>query len=596
MRLNKVIWMVLAFMFIATAKSYYMPEIEIKAAVLENGDMKIEESRTYSFKGKFTWADYKLVLAGDQQIKDFKLSGDNISYSQDNSEDQGTYYIENADKYFYLKWFYSARNETKTFRIEYTLTNAVNLYEDITELYYKFIGEANPAWVHHVKIEISLPQFAEFGDVQAWAHGPLNGTVNFVNGKIVLSVDDLAQKQYVEARILFPVDWITQPQREAQGLQKGRIVAEESDYSEWANEQRRMAVIEQQLQQERDEEAKDVVLVVLMISAALFVFLYSKYGRSFNVSYNQKSDPNIPRDKHPALLNVFYYNKTVGSGALSTTLFELARKNYISIANDENHQKKWYESDQPVTITLKRPKWTSEKAGLLDFENDLIDFLFNQVAGGSDTVTSKQLKKASSKMQKWFRSWQKTVKAHLDNEPYYEKQSIKGTVISAVVMLIITILSMIAGINYSKVAFVAFAGGLLFFILSFSILRYTPGTKELRNKIIAFRNYLKKFDSGNMQTGTGFNYISDYFLMAIAFGLGKKKIDAIVSVIPLDQQRALFPWFIYASANSSPADFASAMSSVVNVAATSVSSAAGAGGGMSGGGGAGGGGAAGGAG
>jgi len=352
--------------------------------------------------------------------------------------------------------------------------------------------------------------------------------------------------------------------------------------------------MDEQKQLENNARAYDLAMPIGLFVIIVFVFLYWRYGRGFEVNYTQKTDPNIPDDNHPALLSCLYFNKNVSGNTLSTTLFYLAQKGILLIEKDESSTKKWYDSAEPVIIKLNREEWQKKKSALEDFENDLVEFLFDTIAKDSDQLSSKQMKKASRKMQKWFSKWQKMVKSHLKEQPYFDRESIKGAIINASAALVIIVLSLIIIISLGPNGLYAFIPAVIILPLSFSILRFTPETKLLKKKLSALRNYLKSFGTSSYQPSL-LHKINDYFLFSIALGLGKKYTGNILKDVSADEQAILFPWFIY-GAGGSPADFASTINSVVSATATSVSSAAGTGGGMAGGAGAGGGGAAGGAG
>jgi uncharacterized membrane protein len=88
------------------------------------------------------------------------------------------YVIEYQDKY-YLKWFYNAKDESKTFRLSYVVENATTLHQDVAELYWKIIGndwEVNQA---NIDAALTLPNGIPDNEIQAWAHGP-NGTVSIL--------------------------------------------------------------------------------------------------------------------------------------------------------------------------------------------------------------------------------------------------------------------------------------------------------------------------------------------------------------------------------------------------------------------------------
>jgi uncharacterized membrane protein len=594
--MKKYILVIVALVFCSPqlyAKSWHFNSIHIKATVHPDGSMHVSESRSYHFNGKFSWADYHLSVP-DQNVVDFKLSDNFGTYLESDNEEKGTYYKETVANQFYCKWFYQARNETRTFVLDYTISNVVTVYNDVAELYWKFIGESNPAWVDTVSIAIFLPQNdAPFSDVKAWAHGPLWGNVMLPHDHVLLTINDLTQNQYVEARVIFPPQWLSSG-KIIRRLKAGEILAEEKAFAEQANRERQQAIMDEQKRADNNARAYDLAMPMGFCTIILFVFLYWRYGRGFQVNYTQKIDPNIPDDNHPALLSSFYFNKNVSGATLSTALFYLAQKGILLIEKDENSTKKWYDNAEPVIIKLDREKWLTQKSTIEDFENNLIEFLFDTLANGSDELNSKQMKKASRKMHKWFSKWQKMIEGHLKQQPYFESESIKGAIINASVALVIIVLSLIIIISLGPNGLYAFIPGVIIFPLSFSILRFTPETKLLKKKLTALRNYLKSFATSSYQPSLQ-HKISDYFLFSIALGLGKKYTGNILKDVSVDDQAILFPWFIY-GAGGSPADFASTINSIVSATATSVSSAAGAGGGMAGGAGAGGGGAAGGAG
>jgi len=575
------------------AKSWHFESIHIKATVLPDGSMHVNEARSYDFRGKFRWADYSLSGLENQKILNFKLRDELNSYAENDSEESGTYFIEKAGNQFYTKWHYQARNEVKTFYLDYTITNVIKTYNDVAELYWKFVGENNPGWADSVSIEISMPEDVSFSEVKAWAHGPLWGNIKFVHKKVLLTIAKLKEKQYVEARIIFPPQWVSGSTVIGGSMEK-KIQTEEKEFAEQANRERQRAIIEEQEKIEKNKQAYDMALPLGIFVIIIFIYLFWKFGRGFETTYTQKMDTNIPRDKHPALLNCVYFNNNVTGSTLSTALFYLAQKGILTIENDENTPKKWYDSGDPIIINLQRETWQKQKSGLLDFEDNLLEFLFSTVSNGAEQVTSKQMKKASSKMQKWFRKWQKLIKVHLKESPYFERESIKGSIINASVSIVVLVLAIIILVSYGKNGLWAFIPAIISSFLSLTILRFTPETKLLKKKLTALRKYLKTFGTSSYEASTS-HKINNYFLFAIALGIGKKSTENILKNVAVDEQLILFPWFVHGG-SAGPADFASAINSVVSAAGTSVSSAAGAGGGMSGAGGAGGGGAAGGAG
>jgi len=82
------------------AKSYSIDQIDIIAEVLENGSLQITESRTYTFRGSYKWADYQLPLDRLGDVELFSLKEGSQNYYQSNDELPGSYFIETKNNTF----------------------------------------------------------------------------------------------------------------------------------------------------------------------------------------------------------------------------------------------------------------------------------------------------------------------------------------------------------------------------------------------------------------------------------------------------------------------------------------------------------------
>ncbi|MEJ2634506.1 MAG: DUF2207 domain-containing protein, partial [Calditrichia bacterium] len=234
---------------------------------------------------------------------------------------------------------------------------------------------------------------------------------------------------------------------------------------------------------------------------------------------------------------------------------------------------------------------------LLDFEKSLIDFIFTDLEPENGEVDIKAFTKHSTMVRKWFQDWKKLLKPYYEDVKMWDKPSIRGTVISIIISILVIAGGILVITYLGDPGFIAIFAGIICFGLSFTILRYTPDIREKRNKWEALRRYLKKYLFVNDMNTGWLSQIQIYLIYALAFGVGNKAIEKLLAQVPAEQQRTYFPWYYYAAgAHASPVEFAHAVSSMVSIASSSMSSSSGAGGGASGGGGGGGGGASGGAG
>lgn len=579
------------------AKSYTLQRVEIRAEILPDGSLRIEEARTYRFRDRFRWADYRLPLDPTKlgTVKDFSLREGESLYQPTSDEEPGTYQLQLSDDELYVKWFYRARNETRTFVLSYLVTDAVTVHADVAEFYYKFVGEANQKRIETVLVTIRLPEAADTTQVRAWAHGPLWGELRFTAGALQMDISPLPAEKYWEARVLFPTEWVPAATRRRTGEMLSSIMEAEAAWARQANLERA-----RELERLREKEAKEQQAIPIAGTFALagllaWAALYLKFGRGFDVPYHQRVDPAIPENTPPAKASIIYNNNTVNSSALMAVLLDLARKGWLTIEEVPQPQKRsWFSSNEPDFL-LRAKSRTQDRTQLADYERDLLAFLFDELAADEDSVSLKTLKKSSTKVQKWFKTWQKKVEGHY-KEPLWDKQSIKATVIAAVAAGLVIVAGIVILITLGEPGAIALAAGGILLLLSFAILRYTPQVKLLRKRLESLRRYLQKHHFQRQGSGGLINRLEEYLIYGVALGVGAKAIKAMLESIPAGHLSHHVPWYVWASGNGSPSDFAGAISSFVSVAGSSMSSATGTGGGASAGGGGGGGGASGGAG
>ncbi|MFQ5652191.1 MAG: DUF2207 domain-containing protein, partial [bacterium] len=223
----------------ARSKSYRIERVAILARVNLDGSMTIQETRTYRFKGRFKWADYRLPIKGFASVADFSLRDEEMIYRPGRSDERGTYQIQKSEDEFYVKWFYRASNEERTFVLSYRVTHLLRIYPDVSELYYQFIGEGWDRVTGEVSVTVKLPEGAGRDEIHAWAHGPLWGRVSIRDGTTVqLEVSNLPGHRYWEGRILFPSRLVPGLPKTSDIPQLDRIIEQETQWAKEANEAR----------------------------------------------------------------------------------------------------------------------------------------------------------------------------------------------------------------------------------------------------------------------------------------------------------------------------------------------------------------------
>ena len=98
----------LVFPSTAFAKDYSIKSADFNVQIEKDGSAAVTETRVYSFDGSFSWADQWIPLKG-RTISDIKITGANNFTT-----------AEESDR-VYIKWYYAAFNEEKTFTLAYKI-------------------------------------------------------------------------------------------------------------------------------------------------------------------------------------------------------------------------------------------------------------------------------------------------------------------------------------------------------------------------------------------------------------------------------------------------------------------------------------------
>ena len=148
------------------------------------------------------------------------------------------YALMNSDNDFEIAWGVGLDNssDTRTYIIEYKVTDAVKKYQDCTEFYWMFLNSSNGIPAEKVTGIISLPQpVSDIENLRVWAHGPLNGEIERTNNeKVSFYINNLGSETMLETRIavlennIFSDIYQTIPQNKFETILK--------EETKWANE------------------------------------------------------------------------------------------------------------------------------------------------------------------------------------------------------------------------------------------------------------------------------------------------------------------------------------------------------------------------
>ena len=168
-------------------RRYAVDAAAIDAAVQLDGSMRVRETLTYSFRGRYTFAfrDFPPIAGG--QIDAIAVSEGGRTYQESASKEPGTFEVTRESSSTRVTWYYRADDEQRTFDLSYRIDGAVHRYADASSTTSSSATDGNRP-IGNVRATVRFPAPLTRSDLRAWAHGPLDGSVQ-INGDGTVAFD-----------------------------------------------------------------------------------------------------------------------------------------------------------------------------------------------------------------------------------------------------------------------------------------------------------------------------------------------------------------------------------------------------------------------
>ncbi len=296
----------------AYAKSYWLPQVDCRIDVQEDGSLLWRYSLRFSFSGKFSYAYMDIPTAG---IKIEEVSSpEKIS-------------IENRGDHIRVRWDFSAENEEKTFNLSYKMSNVLKVYNDIAEFYWKVWSEGWDVKVGKLNVKVYLPgKVSHRDELYIWGHPRLPGRVDILNtlDGFSLETEDISSNQWVEIRALFPAT-VLSSYSGAIRINKDMledILREEENFTRQTEKEKYYLSL-----------AISGGLGVFLCMIVILIYLYFIYGREPKINYQGIYEREIPYDYSPAIVGAIMNLRTMTPGTrdFTATLLDLVHKGYIDM-------------------------------------------------------------------------------------------------------------------------------------------------------------------------------------------------------------------------------------------------------------------------
>ena len=552
----------------AQAKSYTMPEVDIQATLDDQGALDVVERRTFDFKGDFTCVWWEFDSFGydsemtvesvtlEQGGQEVALDPVEFRSSWRNEGGPGTTSYSVDETYDGVYVFFDVHSERIAVTLHYRVEPMATRYEDVVELYWQFVG---PEWENAsrgVHLELQLPaagaSVAAGDNVRAWAHGPLDGTVEIGDdGVVTVDFPRIEPGSFGEVRATFPVEWIAAdaPVESWSYERLPYILDEEESWAADANQSRFLA---------------RMVYGAFFAACALFVVisavLFLRFGREYRPKFRDEywrdaPDPSL----HPLLAK---YNESWGEvstsdfsaelmhlteiGAIylgrgsfakpamelpgafrsiAATLFgqqevdaRIAQGGYVNVQD-------YYLAKLPLADTLRDP-----------IDMAALDLLFGRVGGGADSIWLESVKLFGKRDPEYARAcfdgWKRTVKLQGDMAQLIEKpgKTLKGG------LMVFAWLIGLAGLVLSQLDPIFYVGFALALIATFTVLRFMPRRShrgaELHAKSKALKKWLEDFTLLEERLPEDVKTWGMFMVYATLFGISDKVVESLRIRLP----------------------------------------------------------------
>lgn len=599
---NKKIIFILIFAIIIllglTTKSnasLYLNNLDFYAEIDTNGNMNVTE--TWNIRISNTNTLYKTF-----ELDENKYSGiTNVQVSEvgrgDFTEtDEWAYHLTkdyyfggiNDDGKFEISFGVGLDDSTatNTYKISYTVVDAIKKYDDCAELYWQFLGSDAAVDASKITGTIKLPSEADSKeDIRVWGHvETLNGEIYVTSTDTVeFSLDNYISGNYVEVRIAMPSEMIETAERTYNKNVLPSIIEEET---EWANE----ANVRRERKQRNEKIIKTVIIAVMVIIDIILLRQTVKYIKIFKNTkkliptekyeyFREKPDKNsTPADA------LFLYNNGVNAAStafgnvFSATLLNLSLKGYFKITVEQN------EKGKKETLIYKTKKNIED----LQYEEERIARFVKNAIDSKEKITIKELQKyirnhassVSSLIEKTGIETKNKNKMteNFDEEKSKEKSKYIGIAIVyfAVAMFCITFL---------PVVILLIINAILALMINGKLSNLTQKGIDEREKWKGLKKYMEDFSLLNEKEIPALEVWEEYLVYATVFGIADKVIKQLKMVYPQIDEMDDFNTasYIYLMSHT---NFNSSFSKAINSSISStMSSGSGGGGGFSGGGG-----------
>lgn len=505
-----------SFNFSFAEPSYYINTLKIEAKINSNGSVDVKEYILYDINN-INGVLYNIDYKGYGELKDLKVlfekRGKFYIAKNSNSKKAGSYQLEDIDDLAKIKLFLPLRHRKNWFLFKYTLTAGVNVYNDIAQFNRKMVGKGWQNNIGNVEIKITLPKKVNKENLHAFGHGDLRGNIDIISeNEILYTLKHYKTGDFIETNILFPKTIISEVNPICIKNEDGykTIMDMEKKLADKANFLRTLDSMKGTLK---------YIFFFLYIIWLGFILLFAhlKNGKKYKVT-NEYGEyfRELPDNLSPPAAGTAVNRKTVPQH-LFAMIMDLVRKNIFEMIEDK---------EKNITILRKN---NFDSSNLSEAENFVIDWYINDLGDGNQVILEDinsyiKNRKNALTFGKNYEKWELLIDKELKNVGYtLEKPSRVPTILGVLTILFSFVFTFLAIRFFHDERFVIciFLSFITFTFVS-NKRRYTLEAEKIRNKWLAFKNFLIDYSNLEEAKLSSIYLWEHYFVYAIALGVAEK--------------------------------------------------------------------------
>lgn len=617
----------------ASSGSLYLNNLEFNANINSDGSMDVIEtwdidiSSTNTLFKTFKTDKSKYTGISNVQVTQVLKNGSEKRFEQINElmyhVTKDCYYgMKNKDGDFEIAWGVGldSGNDTRTYKISYTVQDAIKNCDGFSELYWQFVGKDFEISANKIKGKINLPSEAERKeDIKVWGHTEgLNGEIYATSTKTVeFEINKFRYGRFVEVRVAIPQDVYIRSGRVDKELSIENIIKEETKWANAANARRTRSKIGAGLLYS--------ITTIGLIALCVYIIYRLIKNKQFLNELPDKLKPeqqltyfrDIPDENTtPAQalrmqkMKIMEFTSTEVGNVFSATLLDLSLKGLIEfeIENTQNGK-------QIIKIKIKNDN-TSIITNNTD-ELEIYKFVREAIYKKGGVITSKELEKyikahqtevvkLKNKIDK-LSKLALCVKGYIDEKTMLLKEKHVGYMVGYITLIAFTFFGMIvfpatmmedhsgdAIINVFNIIFIWFAIITQILALIATIIKckiisklniFTQFGVNKTSEWNGLKKFMEEFSMLDKREVPEIVIWEKYLVYATAFGIADKVINQLKIVYPNIDQNSNYSTGVYMGLMMN-SNFSSSFSHSISSAMSSAySSGSGGGGGFSGGGG-----------